>query len=324
MLWLAAVDEERAPVEVREALLQAVGRAGGAARCLKAGTDLRDAVLLAGCRSFRIFARGGGEELELTLRWIESLAGRSLRKMLEVARGPDAAREVFRAQAGLGSWLPGDETAAARAQAAYREAYQAGSAGAWSHRVFQRGQHVAKRIRERFGVTTGIRSVGEAAADLALRSARGKPIVVVGLGSAGRSAVRYLAGKGAKGWIACGRSAAGSRQLAERLGGAGAAAADLPSLLGSAAVVVYAAGVDRPLLGLEAAEAAVKARRSRPLALIDVGVPRNVDPRVGRLEGVRLHDLDDLRRSTRRVAAVLAEDVRWAEDLARDEARAFS
>jgi len=259
----------------------------------------------------------------------------------------DVVRHLLRVAAGLESQILGDIHILGQLRRAYRDAVDADAVGSHLHRLFETALRVGKQVKRETHLMATRSGVGSEAARRAmdrLGPLRDRECVIVGSGKIGSQAARSLSGLGAKNLTILNRTVHRARLLADEIGATRAAGLDLlPQSVARADLVVVATNADAPVLTVEAIEAARSSAGSTasvaPLLVIDVCVPRNVQPEVGRLEGVELVDLDTLHpeaaevekgrnaavpEAEARVEAGVDEFTRWlALDAARRALRPF-
>lgn len=315
MLLSLAVDYRHADVATRERFHLTPGRL---ARLYGGPVDGRpvemapvERVALATCNRSEAYAwvppaAAGGRALEasyaaLARAWMGDDAG--ARQLLAAARrraGDAAAGHLLRVAAGLESQVLGDSQLLGQLRAAHALAGAAGTAGAVLHRVFERALHVGKRVRAETALSSGRHSVGAEAANVAMRrfgSLAHARVVVVGCGTTGERVARQLAKLGARDLVLLNRSPGRAERLAAAVGGRAAPAGALYGELALADVAIVATSSTEPVVY---ADPLVSARRrcataQYPLLVLDLAVPRNVDPALGSVGAVTIVDLDALR-----------------------------
>jgi len=184
-------------------------------------------------------------------------------------------------------------------KAAHALAAEAGSLGTLLGRCLERAFGVAKRVRSETSIARGAASVSSVAVDLAQRvfgELEGKQVLVIGAGKMSSLAARKLADEGVAELLVINRSPEKAAALAAEIGGKARPWESLPELLAAADVVISSTGAQRPIIDRALMKQTVKARRHRPLFVIDIAVPRDVEPEAGKLDGVYLFDIDDLER----------------------------
>ena len=287
---------------------------------LKALVPLDEVVILSTCSRVDIFAvcddtRRGSE---LVRAWFTQRAGADIEPALYQREGDDALRHLFRVAAGLDSWIIGETEILAQTKKAYQSALSAGFTRRILNRAFQSAIAAGKDVRSATGIQNGIHSIGGATALMAKRifgDKEGGGILVFGAGQTAEAVVRHLAAKKFDKIVVANRTVENARAIAEKLGGEAVSLDAGLALLEHVEVAVFSASVGEHLL-TAGHMARILAKRRKPLFLVDLGVPRNVDPACAKLDSVYLYDLDDLKRMiSDSMEGKLAEKDR-AEDLA--------
>jgi glutamyl-tRNA reductase len=238
--------------------------------------------------------------------------------VLERLHGEAAADHLFRVASGLDSMVPGEGEILGQVRAAY----EAGAAGSVLHRLFRQALHVGKKVRSQTSIGESPASVSAAAAALVRRmfgELHGTRIVLVGAGKASELAARNLLSAGGKIDVVVNRTLDHGRRLARGLGARPLPLEQVSRELERADVVISSTSARGYVLRREEVEAALPARRGRPLLVVDLAVPRDVDPAIRELDGCYLYDVDDLEALVadslvrRRRAAACAEAIIAAE-----------
>jgi glutamyl-tRNA reductase len=226
-----------------------------------------------------------------------------------------AMGQVFRVAASLDSMVVGEPQILGQMKDAYRAAVGAGACGPILSRLFQSAFAAAKRVRSETRIGERPVSVARVAVDLArqiFESFEDKTALLVGAGEMIEAALEALRGEGVSAIRVANRTRAHAETVAARFAATSHGLEELPSLLAQADVVLTCIAGDAPVLGVSQFAEALRARRGRPIFVIDIGVPRNVDAGVNRLDSVYLYDIDDLAG----VAAANAEERRHETTLA--------
>jgi len=216
--------------------------------------------------------------------------------------GIDAARHLIRVCASLDSLVVGEAQIMAQVKEAYQSAKEAGSIGPVLEQVVQAGFRGGKAVRTDTDIASESVSIGSVAVELAKRifpSLARCQVLVIGAGKMGRVTARSLARAGVAEVVVTNRSPARAEKLAQELGWVARPFADLDELLVKADVVLTCTGADRPILDQKRLRAIVKRRKYRPLFIVDIAVPRDVEPSVADLEQVFLYNIDDLEAVSR-------------------------
>ena len=323
------LSHQRAPVKVRERLAISPARLDGALDRLLGYVP--EGVILSTCNRVEIYAlvahrAAGLPQLTMFLSDENGLPLDELQPYLVSYWQQAAARHLFRVAAGLESQIVGEGQVLGQVGDAYRHAADRGRVGPVLGRLFDRALAVGKRARTETGIARRAVSVGRAAVELARQATSGleaATLLVIGTGKMGTLAAQDVRGRGGR-VILMNRTANRAEALARRLGCEAWALDRLPEALNEADVVITSTAAERFLLTLESV-ALVAEMRTRPeLVVIDIAVPRNVDPGVGEIPGIRLFNVDDLRE----VSAVNLEhrrgEVRQVEAIVEQELDGFA
>jgi glutamyl-tRNA reductase len=310
-LSVAGVSYRTAPVELREQLAVTSSQLVCQACRLKICGDLDEIVLLSTCNRVEIY----GTTPRVTRR-IDSLfrllstTPRDYGSHVYVHEDVGALRHLFRVAGGLDSMVIGETEITGQVKKAYDIAHAARLTGSVLNRVFQKAFQAAKEIRAHTGIGRGATSVGSVAVELAEKIFRHdlskQTVIIIGAGQMGEACVRHLAKKGARSILVSNRSFDHAVELANKFGGQAVQFESCLTAMADADIVVASTGCPKTLLHRAEVEALMKHRRNRPLFLIDISVPRNIDPDVQRLDGVYLYNIDDLE-------AIVRENVRSRE-----------
>jgi glutamyl-tRNA reductase len=309
-LSVVGISHHVAPVELRERVALPLERAAGLAR------TLGDAVCLSTCNRTEVYL--AGEDESPALASLEQLAGAPLRTVAYRLHDEAAAVHLFRVSAGLDSLVPGESEILGQVRAAY----DAARPGPLLDRVFRQALALGKRVRAETAIGESPASVPSAAAALAQQvfgELAGRRVLLVGAGRMGELAAGSLSARGATIAYVANRSGDAAAALAERFGGEPITLEQVPGRLAAVDVVLTSTGSPAALLG----PADVPSRRRQPLFFIDIAVPRDVDPAVGRLEGCYLYDVDDLEAVVAETIAGRRVEAERAEELVALEAERF-
>ena len=294
-LLVVGTSHRLAPVEVRERVaLDGEGEAALAQRLGESG----EAVCLSTCNRTELYlaaadADAAGDRATAALADLGRIARVELEPYLYRLEQGAAATHLFRVAAGLDSLVPGE----GEIQGQVRSAYERGAVGPLLDRLFRQALHAGKRVRTETAIGESPASVASAAAALAAQvfgDLGGRRIVVIGAGKVGELAARNLVSRGAELTFVANRTLDRASSLAERFGGEALALDALGPELEAADIVVSSTAARETILAREQVEHALSARRGRPLLLVDLAVPRDVDPTVKELHGCFLYDIDDL------------------------------
>jgi len=235
-----------------------------------------------------------------TVAWLAEHGGVSdshLQSHTYVREHADAARHAFRVASGLDSMVLGEPQILGQLKQAVRQADEAGTLGTTLHQLFQRSFSVAKEVRT--STEIGAHSISMAAAAVRLASQlfedlRETHVLFVGAGEMIELVATHFSARTPKSMTVANRTLERGERLASRFGAQALRLADLPGRLNEFDVVVSCTASSVPIIGLGAVERALKARRHRPMFMVDLAVPRDVEPEVAQLDDVYLYTVDDL------------------------------
>ena len=209
-----------------------------------------------------------------------------------------AARHLFRVASGLESVVIGETEIFGQVKQAYETAMQNGTTGKFLNRLFQKSFEVGKQVRSSTAVTRGSVSVGSVAVDLAEQifgDLKGSKVMVLGAGETSEKTARAFRSRGARQIFVSNRSFERAQALATAMGGRAIRFDDWANEFGDLDILVSSTAAPHPLVTVEKLSPILRGRRDRPLFIIDLAMPRDVDPEVHRLDGVYVYDLDSLR-----------------------------
>lgn len=310
-IFVVGLSYKTAPVEVREQLAVSPSKLRCCGCRLKIGAGLSEVVLLSTCNRVEIYgvtenAVGSAESL---FRWINP-GGKDLSPHLFLHEGADAVRHLFSVASGLDSMMIGETEITGQVKHAYQTAQAAKLTGGVLNRVFQKALQAGKEIRTRTQIGRGAISVGSAAVEMAEKifgsDLSRQTIMIIGAGKMGEACVRHLAKKGNRTVLVSNRSFERAQGLAAEFGGRALRLDECLPAMTDADIVVSSTGCPETILHREEIEAVMKSRRNRRLVLIDIAVPRDIEPEVQKVNGVYLYNIDDLE-------ALVRENVRQRE-----------
>ncbi len=325
---VVGLSHRTAPVELRERLAVAPDVLGATAKELTMLPDVGEAMLVATCNRVEAYAASeSAAKCAEALRafFAKRAPGGAVDGCLYEYSDDRAVRHVFRVAASLESMVVGEPQILGQVKEAFAAAESAGALGPLLKRAVPRAFAAAKRVRSETGLATGSVSVASVAVDLATQifgSLAQRRVLLLGAGKMALGAARSLVQKGAKLSIA-NRSYERAAELARARGADAYPLEDLPLLLTAADVVLCSTGASRYVLTVDDVRAAMKVRRGRPLFIVDIAVPRNVDPRVNDLDAVYLYDVDDLELEVSRALSLRGGSLADAERIVEEELTAF-
>ena len=276
---------------------------------------LGEAVVLSTCNRTEIYLVGA--DPERAREQLEERSGLELESVLARWDDGEAVSHLFRVAAGLDSLVPGESQILGQVRDAYESARTRGATGALLNRLFEDALHAGKRVRTEAKLHELPESVAASAVELGVRElggAEGKRALLFGAGKMSELAARDLRERGAEVVISS-RTLESAQDLAGRVGGSAAVFDAVAVELPEADLVISATRCPYPILHAEAVRP-----REKPLVLVDVAVPRDLDPAIGELEGCTLFDIDALGEGL----VGREEDVREAEAIVAEEAARFA
>src|SRR5271169_2449613 len=297
---ILGLNHKTAPVALREKVAFTEERLIDALRALRRESGVAEAVILSTCNRTEVYWSGtaSGEELSL---WLVRHHGNEtdIASSLYVHQDRLAVEHAFSVASGLDSMVLGEAQILGQLKNAYRVAHETGSTGPWLNKLFQAAFSAAKRVRSETQIGANAVSVASATVSLARRmyaNLGAHNALMIGAGEMIALTARHFAAAGIKRMVIANRTLSRAQTLATELK---AYAVDLSALdkeLADADIVISCTASAAPLITKSAAAAAVRARRHRPIFMVDLAVPRDIEPSVAELEDVYLFSIDDLQQ----------------------------
>ncbi|PIQ82079.1 MAG: glutamyl-tRNA reductase [Candidatus Omnitrophica bacterium CG11_big_fil_rev_8_21_14_0_20_64_10] len=296
------LNHHTAPVELREQLAFDPNRLPEALAMIRQRAKVSECAILSTCNRVELYTvlpemNGQARALKQFLARTHGVAPEMIEDRLYWHLQPDSIRHLFRVTSGLDSMVLGESEILGQVRSAYAQAVEAGAVGSVFHRLFQAALRTGKAVRSQTGIGRGAVSVSSVAVELAgriFRDIRTKRVLAIGSGHMGQLTVQCLKAQGVGEIWVTNRSDERAQAVAEKVAGRVAPIDRIEETLRETDIVICSTAADRFLLTVEQTRRAMVARRQRPLFLIDISVPRNLDPRIGQLENVYLYDIDDL------------------------------
>jgi glutamyl-tRNA reductase len=331
-LLALGISHKTAPVALRERLAFTELEAEELAIRMTATDEVREAVVISTCNRTEVYlvvgdpVRAESDVLGMLARHAD-LRLTELAQEIYSPRNCDAARQLYRVTAGLESMIVGEAEIQGQVKRAFEAALRAGCTGALANRLFNTALTTGKRVRSETGIGSSRVSVPSVAVGLArdvLGDLRERHAMILGAGETSELTAQALADQGAGTIFVANRHADRALSLAQRFGGSVVGLEGLPEQLVAADIVVSSTASPHPIVGHEELELVIGQRAGRPLLLIDIAVPRDIDPRCGDLEGVTLYDIDDLQEVVARNLSSRAGEIPQAEAIVEEEIRRFA
>jgi glutamyl-tRNA reductase len=330
-LLALGVSHKTAPLGLRERLALTEGRAVRVLGELVEADEVAEAAAISTCNRTELYLHAGDPVSAESLALGVLARGAEIRPTelvphLYSLRGGEAAEHLFRVTAGLESMIIGEAEIQGQVKRAYELALVEGVSGPVLNRLFRGALAAGKRARTETGISRRALSVPAVAVELAQRTfgeLGQRRVLVIGAGETAELTAQALAERGVEAVIIANRHYDRALGLAARFGGRAVRFDELPAMLADADIVVSSTGSPHHVLDREDLEPAVAARGGRPLLLIDLAVPRDVDPACRELPGVSLADMDDLQGIVERNADGRQAEVGKAEKILRAELERF-
>lgn len=329
---LVGASHRTAPLELRERLDFSSRGLEPALQALTARSVAAEAVIVSTCNRAEVYAAcaqpdEASRDLLRFLAEFHQLPVEGLRPHVYSHVDGDAARHLFRVASGLDSLVVGEPQILGQIKDAYGAATTARTTGPLLNRLFHWAFGVGKRVRTETALGEGAVSVSFAAVNLARKifgHLEGRRVLVVGAGEMGRLTAVHLKAQGIGSIAITSRTLAHAEQLARDVGADVIAWDQLPRAVLDAEIVITSTGSAKPILTKDQIQAAMPASRTSPLFVIDIAVPRDVDPRAAEIEQVFLYNIDDLQAIVRENIEKRGSEVIRAEQIVDEEVRKFA
>jgi glutamyl-tRNA reductase len=330
-LLALGVSHKTAPLELRERVALTEGRAAGLLRELVAAPEIHEVAAISTCNRTEIYLAApdpvGAESLALGVLAREAgTPPTELVGHLYSQRATEAAMHLFRVTAGLDSMILGEAEVQGQVKRAYELALVEGATGPILNRLFRGALAAGKRARSETAITERGVSVPSVAVELAQRALgdlSSRLVLVVGAGETAELTARALAARGVEPAFIANRRHDRAIGLAQRFGGRAIRFEELPEQMLRADIVVASTASPHHVIEREGLAEVMRARHGRPVLLIDLAVPRDIHPDCRGLDGVSLHDMDDLQALVERNASGREAEARKAESILRAELARF-
>lgn len=289
------LNHRSAPVEVRERFAVLDSRLGERAAELKSLPGIEESVVVSTCNRTEFYL--AGESGEGAIRSLRELIGRDADGHWYEKHRLEAAIHLCEVASGLDSMVLGETEIFGQIKDAYRKAHEAGATSGVLNRLFQRAFGVGKKIRTETAIQEGATSVAGSAVELAEKifgKLKGCRVIVIGAGEMSRQTAQALVSRGASSVFVTNRSFDRAEELAEEMGGRAVHFDEWQGVLAGVDVVISSTSAPHPVVMPFHVEAVRRVRKFRPLFLIDIAVPRDIDPAVAEIEEVYLYDIDTL------------------------------
>jgi glutamyl-tRNA reductase len=326
-LYALGLNHVTAPVTVRERVAFNMDTLGTALRDLLGQPQVKEAAILSTCNRTEVYFNG--DAADPVARWLAAfhqLPSASLAPHVYTLPQDKAVQHAFRVASGLDSMVLGEPQILGQMKQAVKSAEAAGSLGLVLNRLFQRTFAVAKDVRTQTDIGSASISMAAAAVKLAQRIFPSMPaqrVLLIGAGEMMELTATHFAAQQPKSITVANRTLERGAQLASRVGAEAITLNELPERLAQFDIIVTSTASSLPILGKGMLERAIKARRHAPMFIVDLAVPRDVEPEASELGDVFLYSIDDLANIVKDSLQIRVEAVREAETMIAEQAESF-
>ena len=301
---LVGINHKTAPIEVRELLAFSDRACTEGLPRLVDGEVVREGLIVSTCNRVEILSaiptdhlESGTQRIAEFLDATRNLPPGFLNDHLYSHTDENAIRHIFRVASSLDSMVVGEPQVLGQVRHAYSLAVEAGTAGRVLNRLVHHTFHVAKRVRSETGIASSAVSISYMAVELGKKifdSLKGRVVMLIGAGEMAELSARHLVNAGATRVLIANRTKESAERLAEEFKGVAVPFEQLSQSLSEADVVICSTGAPDYVVTADMVRSATEQKRNRPTCIIDISVPRNVDPAVGKVPNVFVFDIDDL------------------------------
>lgn len=315
-LFALGLNHTTAPVSIREQVNFSQEKLLPALRDLVDRDLVQEAVIISTCNRTELYGYFECDNLDPIIDWLSryhNFSHEKLRQHLYTHIDSDAIRHLFRVACGLDSMILGEPQILGQLKTAYQTAAEAGTLGRLLSKLFQHGFSVAKRVRTDTAISSSPVSVAFAAVRLAQQifgDLNNITALLIGAGETIELAARHLHENRLERMIVANRTIDRARQLAKEFGGYAITLEEIPIHLAEADIIISSTASETYILSAREVEQAIKIRKHRPIFMVDIAVPRDIDPQVAKFDDVYLYSVDDLNE-------VIQENLRSREQAAR-------
>lgn len=324
IIGLIGLNFKTAPVEVREELHFSEDQVKEFVRSIKKNDAVAGCVVLSTCNRTEIYFhlkdmhKDEGFEFMFNKILDFKILDKKIKDYLYFKQDYDAVNHLFQVAAGLNSMILGEDQIIGQVKNAFLLSDHQHCVGPVLTRLFNRSFQAGKFVRSKTHINEGSASVSTAAVMLAkehLKDIEDVPVLVVGAGQTGQLTLRILLNKGFKNITVTNRTEKRARELAHLLPIKAVLIGELNEQLIKNDLIIVATGATTPLIKVKALKEALEKRQGRPIMLIDISVPRNIEQKVENIEGVMLFDVDDVESVIKETIAMRKEEISRAKDI---------
>jgi glutamyl-tRNA reductase len=278
---------------------------------------VNEVTILSTCNRTEVYCRLDADDSRKAVKWFcdfHRLPANDIQPHLYLFPDQEAVKHAFRVAAGLDSMVLGEPQILGQMKTAFTLAHKTGTTGKILNRLFQQTFSVAKQVRTDTAIGASAVSVAYAAVSLArkiFKNLAEKQVLLIGAGETIELVARHLLEQGVTRLLVANRTSERAQLLASACGGEAISLSEMPERLAEADIVISSTASQLPILGKGAVESALKARRHQPMFMVDLAVPRDIEPEVGELADVYLYTVDDLRET-------IQENIQSRQDAAKE------
>jgi glutamyl-tRNA reductase len=301
-LLTTGISHQTAPLEIREKI--AIARVDNVDRVRELCSlgDIEEAVIVSTCNRTEIYSIGPKSSAEQVRRWLQktgNLTSAEIDEHCYIREREKSVQHLFRVAGGLESLVLGESQILGQLKESWQLAHEAGGVGKVMDRLFQHAFATGKKVRSKTGIGDHPVSVAYTTVLLAKQifgDLASKTVLLVGAGEMVELCGRHLHDKGVSSLIIANRSIDRAVALADQFGAHAVALSDLPGMMHKADILISSTASQQPVISAAAVKAALKQRRNRPMFLVDIAVPRDIEPETASLKNVYLYTIDDLQQ----------------------------
>lgn len=320
-LIACGVNHATAPIDIREKISFSNEVMSDALNELKHQNGINEAAILSTCNRTEIYCNIDKENNNNPINWLHNFHGikqGELKPFVYKYPDVDAIRHILRVACGLDSMILGESQVLGQLKTAYQKASTVGSIGHQLNRLFQHSFYVAKKVRSNTKIGDNPISIAYAAVRLAKQifgDLERQTVLLIGAGEMIELAARHLYDNGLRRMIIANRTLERSQQLANQYSVYAIQIGDIPKHLAEADIIISSTASQLPILGKGAVENAIKERKHKPIFIVDIAIPRDVEKEVGEMDDVYLYTIDDLKDivqenlRNRQASAIQAEEI---------------
>ena len=301
-LLTTGISHQTAPLEIREKI--AIARVDNAERVkeLCAFGEIEEAVIVSTCNRTEIYSIGQQHSGELVRQWLQNtgnLTAEEIEAHCYTREREQSVKHLFRVAGGLESLVLGESQILGQLKESWQLAHEAGGVGKVMDRLFQHAFATGKKVRSKTGIGEHPVSVAYTTVLLAKKifgDLASKTVILVGAGEMVELCGRHLHDNDVSSLIIANRSMDRATALAEQFGAHAIALTDLPDMMHKADILISSTASQQPVISAQAVKSSLKQRRNRPMFLVDIAVPRDIEPETATLDNVYLYTIDDLQQ----------------------------